>query len=47
MIKKLLEDSEYKRFIEWAKDQENKGTFIEGTYMQAYIKQRKRKLTDF
>lgn len=44
-MKKMLEDSEYPIFRKWVNNHE--GEVVEGTYIQAYLKQRKRKLTDW
>lgn len=44
-MKKLIDDIEYKRFIAWAEDHYN--DVVEGTYIQAYLKQRKSKITDW
>ena len=38
MIKQLLDEKEYKRFVQWA----DKNIVIDGTYTDAYIKQRKK-----
>ena len=44
-MKQLLDEKEYPKFIQWANDHYH--DVIEGTYIDAYLSQRKTKITDW